>query len=94
MYAGRMVEQNCVQDFFTEPLHPYSRGLLESVVWLRSGSKRLRAIPGNVPKMSELPEGCKFHPRCPSVMSICKETEPEFKELEEGKWVRCFLYQN
>jgi peptide/nickel transport system ATP-binding protein len=94
MYAGRMVEQNYVEDFFSAPMHPYSRGLLESVVWLRSDQKRLTAIPGSVPRMSDLPRGCKFHPRCPSVMDRCRETEPGFKEVERGKWVRCYLYQD
>ena len=94
MYAGRMVEQNYVADFFNSPLHPYSKGLLESVELLKSDSRRLKAIPGFVPKMSELPQGCKFHPRCPSVMDVCRGAEPEFKELEKGKWVRCYLYQN
>jgi peptide/nickel transport system ATP-binding protein len=93
MYAGRMVEQNYVRAFFSEPLHPYSRGLLESVVWLKSEHERLKSIPGSVPRMSELPQGCKFHPRCPSVMGICRESEPEFIEVEKGKWVRCYLYQ-
>jgi oligopeptide/dipeptide ABC transporter ATP-binding protein len=94
MYAGRMVEQNSVKDFFESPLHPYSRGLLESAVWLRKDRSRLKAIPGSVPKMSELPRGCKFHPRCSSVMDICTEKEPDFKEMERGKWVRCYLYQD
>ena len=94
MYAGRMMEQNYVRDFFTEPLHPYSKGLLESVVWLRSDQERLKAIPGFVPRMSELPEGCKFHPRCPSVMDVCRNSEPQFIEVEEGKWVRCWLYRS
>jgi len=94
MYAGRMMEQNYVRDFFTEPLHPYSKGLLESVVWLRSEQERLKAIPGFVPRMSELPEGCKFHPRCPFAMDICRESEPRFIEVEEGKWVRCWLYRS
>jgi len=94
MYAGRMMEQNYVRDFFTEPLHPYSKGLLESVVWLRSEQERLKAIPGFVPRMSELPEGCKFHPRCPSAMDVCRASEPRFVEVEEGKWVRCWLYRS
>ncbi len=94
MYAGRMVEQNRVEDFFNSPLHPYSRGLLESVVWLESDQRRLKAIPGFVPKMSDLPEGCKFHPRCASATGVCRKKEPEFREVERGKWVRCYLYQD
>lgn len=76
MYAGRMLEQAPVSDFFQEPLHPYSRALLESVVWPRGDEKRLKAIPGYVPRITELPNGCKFHPRCSFVMDICKEKEP------------------
>ncbi|HEY3277730.1 MAG TPA: ABC transporter ATP-binding protein [Syntrophorhabdaceae bacterium] len=94
MYAGRMVEQNYVDQFFSAPLHPYSKGLLESVVWLKSDQARLKAIPGFVPKMSDLPPGCKFNPRCPHVMEICRGDEPELKEVERGKWVRCYLYQD
>ncbi len=92
MYAGRMLEQNSVNDFFKEPLHPYSMGLLDSVFGFEGTEKRLKAISGFVPKLSEIPEGCKFHPRCPFVMAICKEKEPSMIETSEGKWVRCFLY--
>ncbi|MBA4416351.1 MAG: peptide ABC transporter ATP-binding protein [Syntrophus sp. (in: bacteria)] len=94
MYAGRLLEQNRVDDFFRDPMHPYSKGLLDSVVNLKSDQQRLKAIPGTVPKMSELPTGCKFHPRCPSVMPMCREVEPQIKELDKGKWVRCYLYQS
>jgi peptide/nickel transport system ATP-binding protein len=94
MYAGRMLEQNYVSDFFENPLHPYSKGLLESIVWLKTDQKRLKAIPGFVPKMSELPPGCKFHPRCPHVMDICRVEEPQITEQGNRRWVRCWLYQN
>ncbi len=94
MYAGRILEENKVVDFFREPLHPYSKGLLESVVWLKGTEKRLKTIPGFVPKLSELPQGCKFHPRCKRVMAICKDKEPSLINIGENKWVRCYLYQN
>jgi len=94
MYAGRIVEENKVVDFFREPLHPYSKGLLESVVWLKGTEKKLKTIPGFVPKLSELPQGCKFHPRCKRVMAICKDKEPSLINIGENKWVRCYLYQN
>jgi oligopeptide/dipeptide ABC transporter ATP-binding protein len=94
MYAGRIVEENKVVDFFREPLHPYSKGLLESVVWLKGAEKKLKTIPGFVPKLSELPQGCKFHPRCKRVMAICKDKEPSLINIGENKWVRCYLYQN
>jgi oligopeptide/dipeptide ABC transporter ATP-binding protein len=94
MYAGRLLEQNNVKDFFENPLHPYSKGLLESIVWLKTEQTRLKAIPGSVPKMSELPGGCKFHPRCPHVMPVCRTEEPQIEERGDGEWVRCYLYQN
>ncbi len=83
MYAGRMVERNSVGEFFKKPLHPYGEGLLESIYGF-SGSGRLKAIPGSVPNLSELPKGCTFHPRCPYVMDICKGDEPVIKEGGEG----------
>lgn len=92
MYAGRMLEQNFVDDFFKEPLHPYSKGLLSSIYGLLGNEKRLKAIPGFVPKLAELPKGCKFHPRCSYVMPVCKEEEPVMKQIGNGQWIRCYLY--
>jgi peptide/nickel transport system ATP-binding protein/oligopeptide transport system ATP-binding protein len=94
MYAGRVLEENPVKTFFEKPLHPYSRGLLESIGGLSGSAKRLAAIPGHVPKLSEMPQGCTFHPRCPHVMSICRTVEPVMKEIGQDQWVRCYLYQN
>lgn len=92
MYAGRVMEMGEVGPFFSDPLHPYSQGLLASVFNMAPGQKRLKAIPGSVPRMSELPAGCKFHPRCPSVMAICSREEPGMKQSGKERWVRCFLY--
>ncbi|HQM80407.1 MAG TPA: ABC transporter ATP-binding protein [Syntrophorhabdaceae bacterium] len=92
MYAGRMLEQNFVDAFFKEPLHPYSKGLLSSIYGLMGDQKRLTAIPGSVPRLAELPGGCTFHPRCPYVMPACREEEPVMKEIGKGQWVRCYLY--
>lgn len=94
MYAGRMLEENVVKDFFREPMHPYSINLLESVVLLKRTEKKLKTIPGSVPRLSELPQGCKFHPRCVHVMPKCKNEEPPLINVGEKKWVRCYLYQN
>jgi len=93
MYTGRLVEQSPVEDFFKSPLHPYSRGLLDSVPEFTSGLKRLKAIPGSVPRPSELPKGCSFNPRCPYVMDRCLADEPLMTDLGDNRWVRCFLYQ-
>jgi len=92
MYAGRMLEQNSVNDFFSGPLHPYSKGLLSSIYGLTGNQKRLTAIPGSVPRLAELPAGCTFHPRCPYVMPVCREEEPVMKEIGKGQWARCYLY--
>lgn len=92
MYAGRLLEISPVEDFYREPLHPYSRGLLESIRGLKGSERRLKAIPGYVPKLAEMPRGCKFHPRCESVMDVCRENEPQIKEKDNGRWVRCYLY--
>ncbi len=93
MYAGRMAEKGRVDQFFSEPLHPYSRGLLDSMPEFSSDRRRLKAIPGTVPRLSDLPEGCKFHPRCPYVMAKCKVEEPPMYGVGE-RWVRCYLFQN
>lgn len=94
MYAGRMVEQAPVTRFFDHPLHPYSAGLLESMPEFSGECSRLSAIPGSVPRLSEMPDGCKFHPRCTRVMARCRIEEPLLFEAEGQRWVRCFLYQN
>lgn len=94
MYAGRMLEENSVKAFFEKPLHPYSKGLLESINGLLGSAKRLSAIPGYVPKLSEMPTGCTFHPRCPYGMPVCRDIEPEMKKIGQDQWVRCYLYQN
>lgn len=93
MYAGRMVEKGRVDRFFEEPLHPYSKGLLESMPQFSGERRRLKAIPGAVPRLSDLPQGCKFNPRCPFVMDQCKVEEPPMYGVS-GRWVRCYLYQN
>lgn len=94
MYAGRIVEENLVDDFFRESLHPYSEGLLDSIVKLKGTAERLKTIPGSVPKLAELPSGCKFYPRCKHVMPKCKTEEPPLIPIEKDKRVRCYLFQD
>ncbi len=93
MYAGRMAEKGRVDQFFGEPLHPYSKGLLDSMPEFSRGQRRLRAIHGAVPRLSDLPRGCTFNPRCPYVMPKCKIEEPPMYAVGERR-VRCYLYQN
>ena len=88
MYAGRIVERAEVEAIFHSPLHPYTRGLLESVP--RPSSDHLHPIPGSVPT-EEVP-GCPFHPRCREAMEVCRDTLPPLLTLPEGREVRCWLY--
>lgn len=95
MYAGKVVEEALVEDLFKEPLHPYTRGLLGSIPWigqkLKTGRRELQEIPGIVPSPLEMPEGCRFHPRCPRVIDICCEQEPPMVRLAEHRRVSCWL---
>lgn len=94
MYAGRLLEINTVHDFYRNPLHPYSIGLLESMACAKDIRGELKTILGSVPNLSALPKGCKFHPRCVHCMPRCKDDEPPLVNIGEYSWVRCFLYQN
>jgi oligopeptide/dipeptide ABC transporter ATP-binding protein len=89
MYAGRVVEQADVRRIFGNPLHPYTRGLLESIPRITGRRSRLAVIPGSVPDPARLPRGCPFHPRCPFAVPDCAEEEPALREIEPGHAVRC-----
>ena len=93
MYAGQVVEYASVDTIFSNPLHPYTRGLMESIPSMEeAGKKRLKAIAGMVPELLALPEGCRFSDRCSEVFGKCHLAEPELKEVEPGHLARCFLY--
>jgi oligopeptide/dipeptide ABC transporter ATP-binding protein len=94
MYAGKIVEESTVNAIFKEPKHPYTQGLLYSIPGRLEGvpKKRLKTIEGNVPELLNLPEGCTFAPRCPSVMDRCWERFPEAVTLEGDRKVSCYLY--
>jgi peptide/nickel transport system ATP-binding protein len=77
MYAAKVVEQAEVHDLFHRPQHPYTWGLMGSLPRLETDVERLTQIPGQPPSLLRPPAGCRFHPRCPYVMEICKTTEPE-----------------
>ncbi len=88
MYAGRIVEEAEVRAIFTHPRHPYTKGLLESLP--KRKGERLSPIPGQVPKISELPEGCKFSTRCSYVIGECCEREPELIPVKTSEHLsRC-----
>ena len=93
MYAGQMVESGPASDLLTRPLHPYTRALMNSVPQLGADVQRLTAIGGTVPQLGAFPSGCRFHPRCAKAEAECAQHEPEWKEVEPGRWVRCPLWK-
>lgn len=92
MYAGQIVEAGPVLDIFSRPLHPYAQGLLASIPRLDRPDKELISIPGSVPNLIHPPEGCRFHPRCPYAMPVCKEKRPPTTVEGPDHTVACFLY--
>ncbi|MFZ2417862.1 MAG: ABC transporter ATP-binding protein [Smithellaceae bacterium] len=96
MYAGKIVETAAVEKLFARPLHPYTRGLIESrpsgcVDAQSAGEAYLKTIPGAVPSLYALPSGCRFSERCALVEEACRVREPELMEIEEGHFVSCFI---
>lgn len=92
MYAGNIVEMSDVLSLFKEPLHPYTNGLLMSIPTITNERRRLKSIGGEVPSLIDPPPGCRFHPRCPKVMKICREKRPHMVKIGE-RYVACHLYQ-
>jgi peptide/nickel transport system ATP-binding protein len=93
MYAGKVVEEADVFTIFEDPKHPYTKGLLDSVPKLGKKIGRLDSIPGNVPTPGNMPQGCKFAPRCSMVMNICRNQDPELIQIDKEHTCRCWLYE-
>ena len=96
MYAGKIVEEAPVGDLFAHPLHPYTEGLLESIVSLDKEvptDAPLPTIAGTVPDLLSPPSGCRFHPRCKYAFARCKTEEPRLLPQGESRRVACFLYE-
>ncbi|MFU8794251.1 MAG: ABC transporter ATP-binding protein [Dethiobacteria bacterium] len=93
MYAGKIVEDAEVNAIFSDPLHPYTAGLIRSKPKLEEEKELLEFIPGTVPNPMEMPTGCSFNPRCPEVMEICCQEMPDLIEVKPKHLVRCWLYQ-
>ena len=90
MYAGRIVEQAPVQEIFTTPLHPYTRGLLRSIPKVgEARRRRLEAIPGLVPDLLSLPSGCHFRDRCHNAIDRCAVVDPALERLPPGHSAAC-----
>ena len=91
MYAGQIVELGPTEDIFEDPLHPYTKGLLESAPNIIHPEKSMRPVPGSPPDLLSPPTGCKFHPRCPRVFEPCTYKEPQLLERKR-RLVACHLY--
>jgi len=87
MYAGRFVELGGVWDVFKRPVHPYTRGLLQSTIHMES--KELYSIEGLPPDLIQPPPACRFHPRCPYAQEVCRTRDPEWVEYRPGQSASC-----
>jgi peptide/nickel transport system ATP-binding protein len=90
MYASRVVENGSVNQIFSNPLHPYTKGLLKSIPRLGAQKEHLHVIEGSVPSAVNLPEGCRFAGRCPLADDHCRREQPELRELEPGHEAACW----
>ena len=94
MYAGRIVEIAPVGELFSEPRHPYTRGLLRAIPRVNEGRETLSVIAGTVPGLIDPPGGCRFHPRCEEVMEPCDRDVPETVKVTPDHEVACHLYDD
>ncbi len=90
MYAGRIAEEGDARQVFSEPAHPYTRELLRATISLRTTG--LNFIPGAPPDLVDPPSGCRFHPRCPDAMRVCRERDPIEVRSAGGQRVACWLH--
>lgn len=94
MYLGRIVELTEADRLYANAKHPYTQALLSAIPSLDPAKRSKRILlPGDVPNPADIPSGCAFHTRCPHAMQICREKTPEFKEVEKGHRVSCWLYE-
>ncbi|MCG3223141.1 MAG: ABC transporter ATP-binding protein [Candidatus Heimdallarchaeota archaeon] len=92
MYGGNVVEVSSTRNIFKEPLHPYTHMLMKAIPNIAKPVKRLESIQGIVPDLIDPPSGCRFHPRCPRVMPVCKGKFPITKDIRKNHEVACYLY--
>ncbi len=92
MYAGRIVEISPVRELFSNPGHPYTRGLLKAVPQVDEERETLNVVPGMVPGLIHPPGGCRFHPRCEEMLETCSRVVPHPVEMEPGHQVACHLW--
>jgi oligopeptide/dipeptide ABC transporter ATP-binding protein len=93
MYAGRMMEISSTESLFEDPLHPYTKALLESVPDVSQPDKQLSWIPGAPPDLIDPIPGCMFNPRCPHAMDICRTTQPDLIMTNGERLIACHLFE-
>lgn len=93
MYAGKIVEQANVVELFTNPRHPYTKGLLDSVPKMGVRKEKLGSIAGTVPAPENMPSGCRFYDRCDHAMDICKSQMPQMKVVGTDHSTACWLFE-
>jgi peptide/nickel transport system ATP-binding protein len=91
MYSGRIAEIGPVRDVVQNPLHPYAKGLMGAIPTLAQETDRLAQIPGSMPRLSNIPTGCAFNPRCPSAFARCMVERPDPIPVGAHR-VACHLY--
>ena len=92
MYAGNIVEEGTTDAILINPKHPYTQSLLQAIPRFGEHPDKLKPVGGTIPDLINPPSGCKFHPRCPYAMDICKGKAPPVVEVEKAHNVRCYLY--
>jgi peptide/nickel transport system ATP-binding protein len=94
MYAGKIVESAPTDDLLNDPKHPYTFSLINAVVTPEPEVRKrgLTSIPGEPPNLLDPPKGCRFHPRCPKVMDVCRSVEPTLVKIEGNRIVSCHLF--
>jgi oligopeptide/dipeptide ABC transporter ATP-binding protein len=91
MYASHLVETGDKAEIFSNPMHPYTIGLMNSIPRMDAQTRYLTPIEGTVCNMMDPPQGCKFHPRCALAMDICKQEIPHFREVAPNHFAACHL---
>ena len=95
MYAGQIVEMAPVEELFTNPKHPYTRSLFNSIPQMNSENEKLNVIEGIVPSLMKLPrQGCRFAPRIPWIAETAHEADPKLHEVAQGHFVRCTCHEH
>jgi oligopeptide/dipeptide ABC transporter ATP-binding protein len=93
MYAAQVVETGRSEQIYNAPAHPYTQGLLASIIDPLEKPDKLKAMAGSLPDMTAPPSGCRFHPRCPAAMPVCAAKEPPVFTIAPGHQAKCWLHE-